>query len=54
MEEPRYTIKEVFESINRVTTCEVHMDEIDLVEEDLAKTHDPDYKLYLELKARFE
>lgn len=52
-EEQKYTVEQVYEAINAATD-EYAPREIAAVKEYLAKTQDPDYKLYLELKAKFE
>lgn len=53
LEEPKYTVEQVFDAINAATD-EFAPREIAAVKKYLANAQDPDYKLYLELKARFE
>lgn len=53
-EEPKYTIKEVFDAINTETDYTAPFSSIERVQKYLAKTNDPDYNLYLQLKAKFE
>lgn len=53
-EEPKYTIKEVFDAINTETDYIAPFSSIERVQKHLAKISDPDYNLYLQLKAKFE
>lgn len=52
-EEPKYTVKEVFDAINTATAF-TPFPSVEQVQKHLAKTNDPDYNLYLQLKAKFE
>lgn len=54
MEEPKYTVEQVFKAINEATDDLVMLTNLSKVKAHLAKAQDPDYKLYLTLKARFE
>lgn len=53
-EEPKYTVEQVFKAINKATDDLVAFTNVSKVKAYLAKTQDPDYNLYLTLKARFE
>lgn len=53
-EEPKYTIKEVFDAINTETDYIAPFSSIERVQKHLAKISDPDYNLYMQLKAKFE
>lgn len=53
-EEPKYTIKEVFDAINSETDSIAPFSSIEKVQKHLARINHPDYNLYLQLKARFE
>ena len=54
-EEPKYTVDEMLQAFGLLTGRYAYAtDEVATVKKHLAKTQDPDYKLYLELKAKFE
>lgn len=53
MEEPKYTVEQVFKAINEATDDLVMYTNVGKVKAHL-NTQDPDYKLYLELKAKYE
>lgn len=53
-EEPKYTVEQVFKAVNEATEDIVMYTNVSKVKAHLANAQDPDYKLYLELKARFE
>lgn len=53
-EEPKYTVDEVFTALEKISLQFEHWDYYSDVVNHLAKTQDPDYKLYLYLKAKFE
>lgn len=53
-EEPKYTVEQVIKAINEATDDLVMYTNVDKVKAHLANAQDPDYKLYLELKAKFE
>lgn len=53
-EEPKYTVEQVFNAINEATDEYVAYTSVSKVKAHLANSQDPDYKLYLELKAKFE
>lgn len=53
-QEPKYTVEQVFKAINEATDEYVAYTSVSKVKSHLANAQDPDYKLYLELKAKFE
>lgn len=53
-EEPKYTVKEVFDAIIAEEGFIGLLPSVEQVQKYLAKTNDPDYNLYLQLKAKFE
>lgn len=52
-EEPKYTVEEVLEAAEQVADGYFTDFQKKLIVESLAKKNNPDYKLYLELKAKF-
>lgn len=52
-EEPKYTVKEVFDAITAETAF-TPFPSVEQVQKHLARLSDPDYNLYLQLKAKFE
>ena len=53
-EEPKYTIKEVFDAIIAEASYIASLPSVEQVQKYLAKNNHPDYNLYLQLKAKFE
>lgn len=53
-EEPKYTVEQVFEALDKVALFGELQRYMLAVKKTLNKTQDPEYKLYLELKAKFE
>lgn len=52
-EEPKYTVEEVLEAVEEVVDEYFAESQIKWIKDFLAKKNNPDYKLYLELKAKF-